>query len=422
MVYGTQEKPRPFSGETALRGKTLRDLGVSGGRVLLRHAFEAADTTSLEPEVKVPKAALAAATASSTATATSAAVSSDSTNAETHLNPVPNLTQDVSLPERMTETSVQQQDTSTQRVVRDSLPANSFAAFSWLPDADSRSSPVVDYPQTSSAPDPGQEPDRFADFKFPEASGSEAAAVSNGSCDSATSSASAQVVDRDVTVFSLEDVVCDIEDVPESFFDVTMEDVRTMARLRQAELQRLGDQPMLTEDMRQRQAAKASGGLTRIRVIFPDRDVLQATFGANEAVGRLYELVRAHTAFPACEFTLFTTPPKSVLPERGVNSFVQLKLCPAVNVYYSSKAPGTEFLSQRARAMKADANTVLSSQRSNVSHVSTSAGGSFDANAMETEPSSASIPKPTFSQSRSSRVATTDPDKVPKWFTSGAKK
>ena len=76
---------------------------------------------------------------------------------------------------------------------------------------------------------------------------------------------------------------------------------------------------------------------TNIRVRFPDRFELQATFSSKEGIEQLYHFVSLHLNHPNKQFFFYTTPPKTILPLNS--SFLQLRLVPAAIVYFSFKEP-----------------------------------------------------------------------------------
>ncbi|XP_051684387.2 tether containing UBX domain for GLUT4 isoform X2 [Oryctolagus cuniculus] len=137
-------------------------------------------------------------------------------------------------------------------------------------------------------------------------------------------------VDRDA-------VVChpDLEDLlqawpaelPDEFFEVTVDDVRRRLAQLKSERQRLEEAPLVTKAFRE---ARMKEKLERypkvaVRVLFPDRYVLQGFFRPSETV---------------------ITPPKTVLDDHTLTLF-QANLFPAALVHLGAQEPAGLYLAPR---------------------------------------------------------------------------
>ncbi|CAO2646419.1 Tether containing UBX domain for GLUT4 [Lemmus lemmus] len=139
-----------------------------------------------------------------------------------------------------------------------------------------------------------------------------------------------QPVDRDP-------VVChpDLEDllqpwpaeVPDEFFEVTVDDVRRRLAQLKSERKRLEEAPLVTKAFREAQMKEKLERYPKValRVLFPDRYILQGFFRPSETVGDLRDFVRSHLGNPELSFYLFIAPPKMVLDDHTLTLFqVQL--------------------------------------------------------------------------------------------------
>lgn len=98
--------------------------------------------------------------------------------------------------------------------------------------------------------------------------------------------------------------------VDDSFYDVSVNDLKVLLRDLKCQTQGLDDAPLLTAKMRELDEAKKTlNKLTRykdtvIRVQFPDRLVLQGTFAAVDSVAAVMEFVREYIIDPHLDFVL----------------------------------------------------------------------------------------------------------------------
>lgn len=141
-----------------------------------------------------------------------------------------------------------------------------------------------------------------------------------------------QLDSRNTIIYSLESVVRVIEDQPESFFEVTANDMRSLIRQQRDEAKALNDQPLLTAKLRD-EMEKSSKTLQQlqyktsvIRIQFPDRLVLQAIFNPIDTVATIEQFVRDHLVDKDGSFHLFITPPKTILA--GDKRLVELHCVP----------------------------------------------------------------------------------------------
>ncbi|KFQ35559.1 Tether containing UBX domain for GLUT4, partial [Mesitornis unicolor] len=146
-----------------------------------------------------------------------------------------------------------------------------------------------------------------------------------------------QVVEREPLVCHLdllEPPAAAPEELPEEFFEVTVDDVRKRLAQLQSERQvpfcstsfeqkRLEEAPLLTQSLREAQLKEKLQRYPKVvlRVHFPDRHVLQGFFRPSETVGVLRDFVRGHLADAELPFYLFIAPPRTILNDEGLTLF-----------------------------------------------------------------------------------------------------
>lgn len=115
---------------------------------------------------------------------------------------------------------------------------------------------------------------------------------------------------RGTIVYSMNDLVTSKIDLPDSFFNVSTEEIMKMQRELQREAAEINDRPLMTESYRNlQQELKILDRLNvyktvAIRIQFPDRFVLQSKFPVIDNIGTVMEFVRQHLAHPEQSFYL----------------------------------------------------------------------------------------------------------------------
>uniref|UniRef100_I3N9U4 ASPSCR1 tether for SLC2A4, UBX domain containing n=2 Tax=Ictidomys tridecemlineatus TaxID=43179 RepID=I3N9U4_ICTTR len=145
-------------------------------------------------------------------------------------------------------------------------------------------------------------------------------------------------------------VVChpDLEDLlqawpaelPDEFFEVTVDDVRRRLAQLKSERKRLEEAPLVTKAFREAQMKEKLERYPKVvlRVLFPDRYILQGFFRPSETVGDLRDFVRSHLGNPQLPFHLFVAPPRTVLDDHTLTLF-QANLFPAALVHFGAEEP-----------------------------------------------------------------------------------
>ncbi|KAM5309040.1 tether containing UBX domain for GLUT4 isoform 2-T3 [Glossophaga mutica] len=134
-------------------------------------------------------------------------------------------------------------------------------------------------------------------------------------------------------------------ELPDEFFEVTVDDVRRRLAQLKSERKRLEEAPLVTKAFREAQAKEKLERYPKValRVLFPDRHILQGFFRPSETVGDLRDFVRSHLGNPELPFHLFITPPKTTLDDHTLTLF-QAELFPAALVHFGAEEPAGLYL------------------------------------------------------------------------------
>ncbi|XP_037013685.2 tether containing UBX domain for GLUT4 isoform X2 [Artibeus jamaicensis] len=134
-------------------------------------------------------------------------------------------------------------------------------------------------------------------------------------------------------------------ELPDEFFEVTVDDVRRRLAQLKSERKRLEEAPLVTRAFREAQTKEKLERYPKValRVLFPDRHILQGFFRPSETVGDLRDFVRSHLGDPELPFHLFITPPKTTLDDHTLTLF-QAELFPAALVHFGAEEPAGLYL------------------------------------------------------------------------------
>ncbi|XP_063512418.1 tether containing UBX domain for GLUT4 isoform X2 [Pongo pygmaeus] len=134
-------------------------------------------------------------------------------------------------------------------------------------------------------------------------------------------------------------------ELPDEFFELTVDDVRRRLAQLKSERKRLEEAPLMTKAFREAQIKEKLERYPKValRVLFPDRYVLQGFFRPSETVGDLRDFVRSHLGNPELSFYLFITPPKTVLDDHTRTLF-QVNLFPTALVHFGAEEPAGVYL------------------------------------------------------------------------------
>lgn len=144
---------------------------------------------------------------------------------------------------------------------------------------------------------------------------------------------------RQAVLFSLDATNKNNDDLPDSFFDLTVNDLKMVLRDLKRTASGNEDAPLLTSNLRELERQKAMLAKLNqykdcvLRIQFPNRYVLQGIFKPHEPISRVEEFVRGFLAKSNEEFHLFTIPPKKVLP--GNETLLELNCVPNAVLHFS---------------------------------------------------------------------------------------
>ncbi|KAK7930234.1 hypothetical protein WMY93_006629 [Mugilogobius chulae] len=134
-------------------------------------------------------------------------------------------------------------------------------------------------------------------------------------------------------------------DLPDEFFEVTVDDIRKRFAHLKSERKLLEEAPLMTKALREAQIREKMQRYPKVvlRIQFPDRHVLQGFFRPMETVGALRQFVRNHLEDSQLSFYLFITPPKTILKDPSVTLY-QADLFPGALVYFGSDVKTDTYL------------------------------------------------------------------------------
>ncbi|XP_034947618.1 tether containing UBX domain for GLUT4 isoform X2 [Chelonus insularis] len=129
------------------------------------------------------------------------------------------------------------------------------------------------------------------------------------------------------------------EDLPDSFFDLTVDDAKALIRDAKRQREQLENAPLTTNT--QRELDRNTSTLSKLhkyrrtilRIQFPNQMVLQGVFGPLETVEAVKDFVKKYLVNSDQDFTLYCTPPrKNLTPQCRL---IEENLVPSAIIYYS---------------------------------------------------------------------------------------
>ncbi|XP_059201628.1 tether containing UBX domain for GLUT4 [Centropristis striata] len=241
-------------------------------------------------------------------------------------------------------------------------------------------------------------------------------------------------VERELLIYHMDSLSNRSErhgDLPDEFFEVTMDDVRKRFAQLKSERKVLEEAPLMTKSLREAQMKEKMERYPKVvlRVQFPDRHVLQGFFRPLETVGVVRQFVRSHLEDPQLSFYLFITPPKTILDDPSATLF-QADLFPGALVYFGSDVKTDfyikrELLQSSVSALQAN-ESIASCMLRSPTPCSSSEGPEEPLPAPEprcSDPSGSRRDEGEASaHTQAAKPARSDPGKVPKWLKLPGKK
>lgn len=235
-----------------------------------------------------------------------------------------------------------------------------------------------------------------------------------------------KIGDHNAIVFSMADAPPTLTgDEDDAFFQLTAEEVRRLYKEQRKALIELQEAPLLTKKMRDMEesskvlTAMNRYPITHLRVHFPDENVIQASFKPTDTVADVMTFLRPFLACPTAEFSLSTRHPQRTLSP-GI-TLVAADCVPNARLYYGGATMESSYLSEDTLAKKSSYSGACTSLNS-MHETRVRPLGVQDEGHRLSEPSSSRRKEETVDfETRphtSSRVTGAVP-KVPKWFKVG---
>lgn len=196
----------------------------------------------------------------------------------------------------------------------------------------------------------------------------------------------------------------ELSDLPDDFYELTIEEVRKMYHELQQRRIDLENTPMLTSTKREELEQVSISRLNNykhavVRIQFPDSMILQGVFTPTNTIEDVQNFVKEHLCEADKPFHIFTTPLKEILDSN--TTLMDARFVPCVHMHFKwlEEKPGQAYLKKEIYSKKttSDAASILASKYRAPSR------RKFEESCSGTQKSSS-----TSSSSKES--------KVPKWF------
>ncbi|XP_059054017.1 tether containing UBX domain for GLUT4 [Achroia grisella] len=207
--------------------------------------------------------------------------------------------------------------------------------------------------------------------------------------------------------FMLPDVIEDEpEDLPNDFYDLTIEEVRKLYHDLQQHRLELENTPLITANKRQEDVKQTSQQKLLayknvvVRVQFPDRIILQGVFTPTDTIENVTNFIKSYLQTPDKPFHVFTTPLKETLDPKS--TLFDAKFVPCVHMHFKwlDDHNGQPYLKEEIylKSTNSDAASILASKYRAPSRRN-----------LDMSSDSTQIPK-------KDQPSTSKLSKVPKWF------
>ncbi|CAK8697323.1 tether containing UBX domain for GLUT4-like isoform X2 [Clavelina lepadiformis] len=372
IVYMRQN----FEGDEILSSTSLRMLGITKGSALLRFSYKSSDEISAAETVELTENASHArmdvqnhdnGIVETETEPPKDEVANDSLN-HSEMDKPENLQSEPNADEtckpaliKCNERLTPKQNTENMDALHGAAPSINGPETSCLhanikdvrPDSDNKSPMDVKPGPTSKISEPNtstgikrlkespqsktEEDYDFSKFEFPAATKGQQLMKNSSQLDDEILSTACErhVMLFDEKCYNVNEDAQEHQAEPDDFFDVTVDDVRKMLADLKHERNRHEEKALLTDDQRKNRKLRLASRYPEIivRILFPDRVVLQGVFRPLERVEDLYNFVKSHVSVSS--FKLFTSPPKRIL-KNDTTSLFDNNLTPAARVYFSS--------------------------------------------------------------------------------------
>ncbi|XP_037026688.1 tether containing UBX domain for GLUT4 [Bradysia coprophila] len=234
-----------------------------------------------------------------------------------------------------------------------------------------------------------------------------------------------EIGERHAILFSLDSTqrIISDEDAKDSFFDVTVNDIKVLLRDLRTQTQGLENAPLMTTKMREMEHDNQTMlklnryRTTVIRIQFANRLVLQGIFLPSDTVQQVVDFVRGFLVDPTMKFHLYITPPKTVLDNES--RLVENHCVPMALLHF-----GTDESSCSPNLLREEFLAKISTHKAAVWSAKKSRGLNFGSTTSEDGESSSNESSNTNRKQQSagsgtfitSSAISNTGTKVPKWF------
>lgn len=130
----------------------------------------------------------------------------------------------------------------------------------------------------------------------------------------------------------------ELDDLPDDFYELTVEEVRRLFRDLQQNRLQLENTPLLTSTKKEEMAKQSSEQRLAqyksavVRIQFPDHVILQGIFSPDNTIGDVYNFIKDYLETPNKPFTTFITPLKETLDPNM--TLLEAKFVPCVHMHF----------------------------------------------------------------------------------------
>ncbi|XP_047993433.1 tether containing UBX domain for GLUT4 [Leguminivora glycinivorella] len=130
----------------------------------------------------------------------------------------------------------------------------------------------------------------------------------------------------------------ELDDLPDDFYELSVEEVRRLFRDLQQNRLQLENTPLLTSTKKEEMEKQSSEQRLAqyksavVRIQFPDHVILQGIFSPDNTIGDIYNFIKDYLETPDKPFTTFVTPLKETLDPNM--TLLEAKFVPCVHMHF----------------------------------------------------------------------------------------
>ncbi|XP_028031112.1 tether containing UBX domain for GLUT4 [Bombyx mandarina] len=163
----------------------------------------------------------------------------------------------------------------------------------------------------------------------------------------------------------------DLEDLPDDFYELTIEEVRKLYKDLQQQRLKLENTPLMTSTKREEVEKETSETVKLnkyknavVRIQFPDHMILQGIFAPTDTIEDVTNFLKEHLAHPEKPFHIFTTPLKETLEPKM--TLLEARFVPCVHMHFKwlEESPDSLYLKKEiySNTTTSDAASILASK------------------------------------------------------------